>query len=470
MENMVRSHNKWDNQDTKEMKKNVDLLNGSIPIALTKLALPIMATSFLQMAYNLTDMIWIGRVGSDAVAAVGVASMFVWLSNGLVMIPRIGGQVKVAQALGAGQEKEAANYAKVAFQIAIIMGIIFGACSILFQESMIAFFQMGNEQSVLDAQRYLVVTAGLVVINYINQIYTGTWTALGNSTVTLLATFVGLAINIVLDPILIFGFGPVPKLGVFGAGIATVFAQFIVCVVFTIVKRKEQIIYGKISNWKQLDKQKAKIILRIGFPAGVQNMLFTLISMVIARMITGFGDAAIAVQKVGSQIESISWMTAEGFATAVNALIAQNHGAGQEKRVNKGYFTAAWIMGIWGVFTTILLLAFPEALFRIFIQEPDVIPAGAEYLRILGVGQLFMCMELATAGAFQGLGKTFPPSINGIVFTAIRIPLAYILCNSALGLNGIWWAITISMIIKGLVLPVWFYVERRKTFRVVKDK
>ncbi len=444
------------------MKKNVDLLNGSIPVALTKLALPIMATSFLQMAYNLTDMIWIGRVGSDAVAAVGVASMFVWLSNGLVMIPRIGGQVKVAQALGARREKEASEYAKVAFQMAIIMGVIFGLCRVLFQGGLISFFQMGNPQSVIDAQRYLVITSGLVVINYINQIYTGTWTALGNSTVTLVATFVGLAINIVLDPILIFGLGPVPKLGVFGAGIATVFAQLIVCIVFTIIKRKEKAVYGRMSDWRRFDQDKAKVVVQIGFPAGVQNMFFTVISMIVARMITGFGDAAIAVQKVGSQIESISWMTAEGFATAVNALIAQNHGAGQEKRVDKGYFTAAWIMGIWGVFTTILLLTFPEQLFQIFIQEAEVIPAGAAYLRIMGIGQLFMCMELATAGAFQGLGRTFPPSINGIVFTAIRIPLAYILCRTPLGLNGIWWAITTSMILKGLILPIWFYIERRK--------
>ena len=444
------------------MKKNVDLLTGSIPRALTKLALPIMATSFLQMAYNLTDMIWIGKVGSDAVAAVGVASMFLWLSNGLIMIPRIGGQVKVAQCLGANQQEESAIYAKSALQIGLFLGIVFGLISVLFREPMIAFFKMGNPEIVHSAEVYLIVTGGLVGINFINQVITGMWTALGNSTITLFATLVGLSINIMLDPVLIFGIGPFPKLGVLGAALATVFAQLIVLIVFIMTIRKEKQLFGKIRQCYKVEMREVKTIVKIGFPAGIQNMLFTTISMIIARMIAGFGDAAIAVQKVGTQIESISWMTAEGFATAVNALIAQNHGAGQEGRVSKGYKTAMILMGSWGVFTSLLLIVFPGPLFQIFITEPELLPLGVDYLRIMGYSQVFMCMELATAGAFQGLGKSIPPSINGIVLVAIRIPLAYILCRTSLGLNGIWWAITISAIAKGVVLPLWFLSYRKK--------
>ncbi len=443
------------------MKTNVDLLKGSIPRALTQLALPIMATSFLQMAYNLTDMIWIGKVGSDAVAAVGVASMFLWLSNGLIMIPRIGGQVKVAQCLGANQEEESAIYAKSALQIGILLGILFGLLCIIFREPLIAFFKMGSPDIIRSAEVYLIVTGGLVGINFMNQVITGIWTALGNSTITLFATLIGLSINIILDPILIFGIGPFPKLGVLGAALATVFAQFIVFIVFLVTVRNEKQIFGRITQWHKVEKREMKMIVKIGFPAGIQNMLFTTMSMLIARMITGFGDAAIAVQKVGTQIESISWMTAEGFATAVNALIAQNHGAGQDARVNKGYKTAMLMMGIWGIFTSTLLIVFPEPLFQIFISEPEILPMGVDYLRIVGYSQLFMCMELATAGAFQGLGKSIPPSVTGIVLVAIRIPLAYVLCRTSLGLNGIWWAITISAIAKGIVLPLWFVGYRK---------
>lgn len=444
------------------MKEKVDLLNGSIAKGLTSLALPIMMTSFLQMAYNMTDMIWIGRLGADAVAAVGVAGMLIWLSNGVVMIPRIGGQVKVAQCLGAQREEEAATYTKTAFQMAIFLGILFGFCCIALNKLMIGMFHLSSVHIIQDASNYTYVAGGLIIINFMNQIFTGVYTALGKSTVTLKATLVGLSINIIVDPMLIFGYGPFPKMGVMGAAIATVIAQFIVLCVFIVVTMKEKQIFPEIKNWRNIDLNASKIIGKIGFPAGVQSMMMTTISIIISRIITSFGDSAIAVQKVGTQIESVSWMTAEGFGSAVNALIAQNHGANQNDRVDKGYKTAMFMMGVWGVITTLGLIIFPGPLFKIFISEPDMLGLGVDYLMILGYSQLFMCMEIATVGAFQGLGKSFPPSVIVIACSILRVPLAYILCNTSLGLDGIWWAITISTFIKGTTLPLWFMIERRK--------
>ena len=146
--------------------------------------------------------------------------------------------------------------------------------------------------------------------------------------------------------------------------------------------------------------------------------------MVIARLIAGWGDAAVAVQKVGSQIESISWMMAGGFSTAVNAFIAQNYGAGKVEKDRKGYHTSMIIMAVWGAITSFLLLVFPEFFFRIFITEEEVIPMGVDYLRIIGISEIFMCLEGAATGAFQGMGRTVPPSVTGIVFNTLRIPTA----------------------------------------------
>lgn len=442
------------------LKKAVDLLNGSIVKGLTGLALPIMLTSFLQMAYNLTDMIWIGRVGSEAVSAVGIATMLIWLSNGVVMIPRVGGQVTVARSIGAGKENDARKYAKTSFQLAIIMGIIYGLVMIMFNKQLIDFFKMESQKIVLDAGYYVYIAGGLIIFNFINQIFTGMWTALGKSGVTLRATLVGLSINIILDPILIFGWGPIPKLGVAGAAMATVLAQLIVLIVFIVITVKDKHILGTMCEWMKFEKNMAKNITKIGLPVGVQSMIFTCIGMVISRMVTGFGDTAIAVQKVGTQIESISWMTAEGFGTAVNTMIAQNHGAKKEERVDLGYKTAIKIMVVWGVFTTCTLIFFAEPLFKIFITEPEMLPQGVDYLRILGISQLFMCVEIASAGAFQGLGKSAIPSITCVILNSLRIVFAYALCKTELGLNGIWWAITITTILKGIVLHTWFLVYR----------
>lgn len=444
------------------MNKNVNLLSGSITGALTKLALPIMATAFLQMGYNLIDMIWIGRVGSNAVSSVGIGSMFVWFSSGLIMITKIGNQVKVGQCLGAKKEEEAAVYAKTALQMAIVAGILYGLFSASMRELLVGFFLLESQEIIQDAQIYIFITCGFIIFNFMNQVLTGIWTALGNSKVTLLGTLIGLSINIVLDPVLIFGIGPFPELGVAGAAIATVFAQMIVFIVFVCVSAREQIIFAKFRDVFRVKLKAAKEIIKIGSPAGIQSMSFTMISITLSRMITSFGDTAIAVQKVGTQIESISYMTAEGFGTAINAFTAQNYGANQGKRVNQGYRTAITIMIAWGLLTSAILIIFPAPIFRIFIREEEMLQMGVEYLRIMGFSQVFMCVELATAGAFQGLGKTMPPSISGITFTALRIPLAFILCQTALGLNGIWWTITISSIIKGLVLPSWFMIERKK--------
>ena len=152
-------------------------------------------------------------------------------------------------------------------------------------------------------------------------------------------------------------------------------------------------------------KQHIREIVKIGLPSAMQDALMSMISMVIARFIAGWGDAAVAVQKVGSQIESISWMMAGGFSTAVNAFIAQNYGAGKKKRIKKGYRKAIEIMAVWGVITTLLLWVFPEFFFKIFIKEPDVIPMGVDYLRIIGISEIFMCLEALPQGRFRELER-----------------------------------------------------------------
>lgn len=444
------------------MKKQVNLLEGSISKSLTRLAIPIMGTSLIQMAYNLTDMIWIGKIGSNAVAAVGAAGMYLWLASGLATIPRMGGQVKVGQALGSGDEQRAAAYAKGAIQMGIVFGVLFGCVCLLFSKGLISFFQLNYDEVIADAEIYLIITGGGILFNFLNLIFTGILTAMGNSAVTFRANTIGLAANIILDPVLIFGIGPLPTLGVAGAAVATLFAQFLVFVVYFFVIVREKYVFSKIQILIPAEKTYLVDMAKLGIPVAAQNILFSSISMVIARLIAGWGDAAVAVQKVGSQIESISWMTADGFASAVNAFIAQNYGAEKKERVRQGYHTAMKIMLLWGILTSAALIFFPKFFFQIFIQEPQVLPMGVDYLRILGMSQLFMCTEITTSGAFQGLGKTFPPAIEGVLLNLLRIPMALVLSATALGLNGVWWSISISSVCKGIILPAWFAVTLRR--------
>lgn len=210
------------------------------------------------------------------------------------------------------------------------------------------------------------------------------------------------------------------------------------------------------------DTNTIKEVVLIGLPIGVQSMMFTGISMILSRIVASFGDTAIAVQKIGGNIESISWMTSEGFSSAVNTFLAQNHGAGNKSRVKKGYKVSMLVVMGWGTLTSILLVFFPAPLFRIFINEPETIAMGVSYLQIIGYSQFFMCMEMATQGAFAGVGKTVPPSLVSIGFNLLRIPSSLFLITTPLLLNGVWWSISITSVLKGFILVIWFLFYLRK--------
>lgn len=438
------------------MRRNIDLLNGNILTSLAGLAVPIMGTSLVQAAYNLTDMAWIGMVGSEAVTAVGAAGMYTWLSNGVVTLARMGGQVKTAQAYGEGNMDEAVQYGKGAVQLAIVLALSYGLLANLFAWPLIGFFHLSNAGTVAAAVTYLRITCGLLLFPYLVQTMTGLYTAVGNSRTPFLANCLGLVMNMVLDPMMILGLGPFPKMGVAGAATATVSAQIVVFLVMLVSARKDSILSHQIRIWQPTALRHLKNIVRIGFPAAVMDTLYCSISMILTRFVTRWEDSAVAIQRIGGQIESISWMTAQGFGTAINAFTAQNCGAGNYKRMKQGYTKAAWLMLAWGLLTTGVLIFGATPIFSIFIHEAAVIPAGASYMRIIGIGEMFMCIELMTVGAMSGLGRTMEASVITVLLTAMRVPLAFLLGNSPLGLDGVWWALTISSVIKGIVFFIYY--------------
>lgn len=452
------------------MKRTIDLLHGRIFPSLTGLALPIMATSLVQMAYNLTDMAWIGRVGAPAVAAVGAAGMYTWLSQGVVALPRMGGQIKVAHTLGEMDREEGGRYASCAIRMGVVLALIFATVALIGARPLISFFGLSDMATVVNAEVYLRITCGCILFPFLNAIFTGIFTATGDSRTPLLANVVGLVINIVLDPVLIFGLGPFPRLEVVGAAAATVFAQMIVTAVFLAAARTDRVIFDKVKLLKPVSKYHRTMIIRLGLPAMIQNLIYTSITMILTRFVAAWGDSAVAVQRLGSQIESISWMTADGFASAVNSFTGQNYGARQMNRVKKGYFTAVGVMFVWGLLCSALLIFLPGPIFRLFIREADVVPMGIRYLTVLGFSQMFMCIEITTVGALSGLGKTFLSSFVSVLLTAARIPLAVLLGATALGLDGIWWAYSVSSIAKGIVFFLCCLVVLRKLEVHVAEK
>jgi putative MATE family efflux protein len=442
--------------------KTFDLIEGNITQALFKLALPVMGTSFIQMAYNMIDMIWIGRLGSSEVASVGTAGFYLWMSFGVLLIAKIGAQVNVAQNIGRRDIQSAQKYSVAGIQGAIILGLFYTLIVYYFRIPLIDFFNIDDAYVNSNAVEYLQIAVIAIFFAFINEVISGIIIGSGNSHFPFKVNMVGLLTNITMDPILIFGIGAIPAFGVKGAAMATALSQFAVTLIYVIFIKKSNFEFLKISIFKKIYLKEIIENARIGLPVSLQSLLFTLFSMILARIIAFWGPVAVAIQRVGGQIESVSWRTAEGFSSSLSAFIGQNFGAQKKERVKAGYMTSLKIITGFGIMTTLLMVLFPHEIIRIFIPEPESIRIGSQYVKILGYSQLLMCIEIMTQGAFAGMGKTKPPAIVGVSLNAARIPLAILLTQTFLGLDGVWWSITITSIFKGMIIMIWFLIVLSK--------
>jgi len=455
------------------MKKKRDLTKGSIYKNLLWVAIPTLLSSLVQMAYNLTDMFWVSRVTtmgldqSDAVTAVGTGGFYMWLGFGFIMLVKIGTSVNVSQAAGRNDADGVARYGANGFILMVFFAVFYSLLGFLFKEEFVGLFGYTKDIVISDSIDSLEGVSSFVIFIFLVNLFSGIYDGLGLTIMTFVIVATGLVFNMILDPFFILDqvtvFGQTFDglgLTVKGAAIATVISQGLVLLIYILIYMSKLRPFD-LHLKKYFSKEHMKSILRIGYPVGVQSILFTIIAVIITIMQAGYGEEVVATQRVGSQIEALAWMIASGFQVALASFVGQNYGAGRIDRVKNGYIAAMKILIPYGIAVNLLLFFFSKQLFGIFIQEPDTLKLGILYLRVLSVSQLFMILELATAGAFNGLGKTKYPSGVGIIGNFLRIPIAYVLALS-LGYVGIWWAVSISSIVKGTVLVIMFVILLRK--------
>lgn len=444
--------------------RTTDLTQGPIVSTLVRLALPIMLSSFMSAVYNIMDMAWVGTLGARAVAGVGVAGMYMWFSGGVSALPRMGGQVNTAQAIGRKDIEEARDYAKAAIQLSLILGFTFAFLALTFTGEMVGFFHLNDDVSNACAMSYIRITCGLIMFSFLNLTLTGLYTAQGDSRTPLRANFCGVAINMILDPMLIMGIGFFPKLGSDGAAIATVIAQIIVTIV--LIARMPALggqIFTNQNYAKLAPLQFFQHIVRIGFPASLQSTAYCFISMILSRFVAAFGPEAMAVMRVGNQIEAVTWNTADGFGAALNSFCGQNYGAGKYDRIRRGFTFSIITNFLWGTVVMLIFVFAPEMISGIFFHEPSAIAISISYCTIIGLTEPFMAIEIISSGALSGVGLTKQCSIITIILTAIRIPIAFYLKGTALGVAGIWCALSGTSFIKGIVLTIAFHLWITRT-------
>lgn len=433
-----------------EKRKSIDLTKDNIRKSLIILSIPLTLTAFVQIAYTLVDMVWIGRIGSNAVAAVGVSYFLAWIAEALSLIAKIGGGVYAAQAYGRKDKKLTSLILQNGYFQGFITSIIYISLILTFKTYIIDFYKLGKEVSDFANQYLSITTLGYLFV-FLNPIFSQSFYSIGESVTPFKINTIGLVLNIILDPIFIFGFGPIPAMGIRGAAIATVTGQATVFLIFLFVmRRKEGVIKNSLENFT-LSTKWQKRIFKLGLPVSFISGIHAVITIVLNKLMAGFGPKPVAVYSIGSQLESISWKTTEGCQSVVQSLIAQNYGAGLVDRVKKGVKESLKLVGTIGISATIILFCFRNSLFKVFVPgDIETINLGAKYLAILSASQLMMSLEIGSTGVFQGLSDTRTPSAISVIFNAARIPISFLLIPY-FGVLGIWLSMTITSIIKGII-------------------
>lgn len=441
-----------------------DLTRGGIFRQLLTLALPLMAISFIQMAYNLVDIIWIGRLGSESVAAVGTVGMLMWMMNSVALISKVGAEISIGQSIGARRLDQASLYASHTTTIAIILGLAFGIFFLLFPHPYISFYKL-EPHIAIEATGYMqIISLGIPIIFLILN-FSGIYIGSGRSDIPFYFNATGLVSNIILDPLLIFGPGPFPAMGVEGAALATILSQGVVLLLFIWHLRKKNGLLGKFQFLIRPRRRYTLNILKLGLPVAAMNTYFAFINMNLARTASLYGGhLGLMSQTTGGQIEGITWNTSNGFSTALGSFVAQNFAARKMNRANSAFRYTLMMMGTLGIMVTLAFVIYGEGIFSVFVPEREAYEAGGEYLLIIGISQVFMMLEITTQGMFNGLGRTTPPAIISIVFNTLRIPIAMIL-GTRMGVTGVWWALSITSIFKGIILFTWYLILQKRLTR-----
>jgi putative MATE family efflux protein len=413
------------------------IVDGPLRPAILRLALPAVGTTLFQVLFNITDTFWVGRtLGPDALAAVSLASYTVWVIVSIGELVGVGLTAVAARRHGERDPARAARAAGTALVMALGLGLVIAAAGVLGLPAVFRLMDAEGQVAVL-ARDFLVVQLLGAFLIYGYFVVTAAFRSGGDTRTPFLILGGSVLLNLALDPLLILGWGPVPALGVYGAALATVMTRGLGFIVgIEILRRRGGIRLG-------FDTGMAVTIARIGLPTMLTGVLFSLIYMLLVRVVGRFGTPAIAALGVGHKIEGVSYMICIGFGLAAETLVGQNLGARLPARAR----TAGWMTARLASIPTCALAAVfvlaPGALAGIFTDDPAVIRDASLYLRAAGVAQTVMAFENVLEGALTGAGYTLYTMIAVVTISALRIPLAELVAGP-FGLAGIWWMLALT--------------------------
>jgi putative MATE family efflux protein len=441
---------------------DVDLTSGDVGRPLFFLSLPIVVTNLLQTAYNLADTFWLGQYSTEALAAISFAFPMVFLLISLGMGLSVAGSVLVAQHAGAGEEAQAGYAASQTVTFALVAAVVLGVGG---------YFLVGPALSILGASDAVLpgATAYMQIISLGLVAMFGFWVFVslmrgyGDTVTPMLVMLGSVVLNIALDPFVIFGWGPFPRLGIVGAAYATVFSRALALLVgLGIMLSGSRGVQIRPSQMIP-DREYARRILDIGLPASVE-MTGRAVSVNLLLFVVGlFPTTVVAAFGIGTRVFSVIFLPAIAVARGVETMTGQNIGAGKPDRAAEAARTAAIAMFVVLSLAGVVAFVGARAIAGVFTNDPAVIEVTTSFLHYVAPTFGFIGVMRAYSGSFRGAGKTLTAAAIAVTMLGlVRLPVAWFGAQWLASPDGIWVAFTVSNVVGAVLAYLWY---QRGTWR-----
>jgi putative MATE family efflux protein len=422
-----------------------DYTTGSLTQAIFLLAVPMVLEMFMESLFAIVDVFWVARLGADSIATVGLVEAMLTLVYALSSGLGLSATAMVARRVGEKDREGAAVAGVQAIALGLAVSLMMGAAGFFFAPHLLRL--MGASPTVLMVgASYARITMGGCCVVVLLMLNNAVFRGAGDAAIAMRVLWLSNSINLVLDPCLIFGLGPFPRLGVTGAAVATLTGRTVGVVyqLYRLSRGGEHI--RILARQIRLNLQVMARLVRVSL-TGIAQMLIPHIAWIsLMRIVSVFGSTALAAYTISIRIVIFFIWPAWGLSGAAATLVGQNLGAKQPERAEQsvwktGFYTMLLMGGV-GLF----FVLFPGPIIRLFTHDPAIASLGAACLRVVSIGNIGYAYEMVMMQAFNGAGDTLTPTIvNSFGFIVFEIPIAYALALP-LGMrsHGVYWAITVS--------------------------
>lgn len=432
------------------------LVSDSLRGTILRVALPAVASSLLMTIFSSVDAFWVGtRIGSAGLAAVSTSLFWIWMIVSFAEMIGVGLTAVAARRYGAHRAGEAARIAGDTALFGLALGVVVALIGVRELHALFAVMETPDDVTALGTSYLKTYLLGTPLI-YGFFAVDASFRASGDTRTPFVLLLASVAVTLILDPALMLGWGPFPRLGIAGAAIATIAtrgAAFVMGV--GIAARRGLMRLGRVRL------ASIRAVCQVGLPTAITGSTFSLIYIVLTRTTTRFGTPALAALGIGHRVESWLFMIGVGFGAATAAIVGQNLGAGRSDRAARAGWMSAGFCTMLGVVACVLELTLPSKFAGLFTNDPAVIAEATKYLRIASFSQLAVCAEIVLEGALGGAGETVPPMLSSTMLTASRIPLAAWAADRW-GSIGIWWVISLTAIGRGIAMSILWRIGRWK--------